>query len=103
MNIPMQKLHIPEKQLCDFCERNQIRRLALFGSLLTPHFREESDIDLLVEFEPGLEPGLFGLARMERELSGLVGRKVDLRTPNELSKYFRASVQAEAQIQYERA
>ncbi|RLB36991.1 MAG: nucleotidyltransferase, partial [Deltaproteobacteria bacterium] len=76
-----------------FCQRHHIRRLAVFGSALRPDFDEDSDIDILVEFEPHQSPGLFGIARMERELSTLLGgRKVDLRTPEDLSRYFRQQV-----------
>ena len=61
----------------------------------------DSDVDLLVEFEPDQEPGFFGLARMERELVGLLeGRKVDLRTPEDLSRYFRDEVLAQAEVRY---
>lgn len=83
-------------------ERNAyMRRLAIFGSALRPDFRPGSDIDVLVEFEQGHIPGLFGIARMERELSALLGgRKVDLRTPEDMSRYFRQRVIEEAQVQY---
>ncbi len=85
-----------------FCERNHIRKLSLFGSILTPRFRPESDIDVLVEFETGASPSYFDLAGMEQELSKALGRRVDLRTPNELSRYFRDQVLASAAVQYER-
>jgi predicted nucleotidyltransferase len=76
-------------QLAEFCRERGIRWLALFGSALRPDFGPDSDIDVLVEFEPGRVPGLFGMARLERELSGLFdGRAVDLRTPGDLSRYF---------------
>ena len=94
---------IPKEYLREFCERNHIRRLSLFGSVLTERFRPESDVDMLVEFEPGHTPGYFGLAGMEIELSEKLGRKVDLRTARELSKHFRDRVIAEAAVQYERA
>ena len=93
---------IPREAIAAFCERNHIRKLSLFGSALTPRFREDSDVDLLVEFEAGRSPGYFGLVGMEMELTGLIGRKVDLRTPGELSKYFRDTVVASALPQYER-
>jgi len=97
------QIHIPQDQIAEFCLRNHIRRLAIFGSALRPDFDEESDIDVLVEFEPQHIPGLFGLARMERELSALLGgRKVDLRTPEDLSRYFRQQVLREAEVQYAR-
>ena len=75
--------------------------MAFFGSVLRADFGPESDIDVLVEFEPAHVPGLFGIARMERELSTLFGgRKVDLRTPEDLSRYFRDDVLKEAEVQY---
>ena len=95
-------MDIPREAIAAFCERNHIRKLSLFGSALTPRFREDSDVDLLVEFEAGRSPGYFGLVGMEMELTGLIGRKVDLRTPGELSKYFRDTVVASALPQYER-
>ncbi|RMD93669.1 MAG: nucleotidyltransferase [Calditrichaeota bacterium] len=87
------RIDIPRETLAEFCQRNHIRRLALFGSTLHGDFGLESDIDMLVEFEPGHTPGLFGMARLERELSIILGgRKVDLRTPEDLSRYFRDKV-----------
>ncbi len=84
---------IPEQQLAAFCHRYGIHSLSIFGSALRPDFNEDSDIDILVEFEPDHTPGLFTIARMERELSAMLGgRKVDLRTPNDLSRYFRQQV-----------
>jgi len=92
---------LPKEQIADFCRRRHIRRLAVFGSALRSDFNESSDIDILVEFEPEHIPGLFGIARMERELSALLGgRKVDLRTPEDLSRYFRQEVLNEAEVQY---
>jgi uncharacterized protein len=85
-----------------FCQRHGIRRLALFGSVLHGDDGPSSDLDLLVEFEPGVRVGLIGLASMQIELSELLGRNVDLRTPNELSRYFRDRVLAEAEVQYAR-
>ena len=95
-------LEIDKTKLKDFCRKNHIRRLGLFGSVLRDDFTAESDIDVLVEFEPGHVPGLafFG---MEEELSKLLGRKVDLNTPNFLSRYFRDKVLRETQVQYEAA
>jgi len=94
-------IQIPDKELAAFCRRHHIRRLAFFGSVLRDDFTPDSDVDVLVEFEPGSVPGLFGLARMERELTALLGgRKVDLRTPEDLSRYFRQSVLDEAEVQY---
>lgn len=92
---------LPKEQIADFCRRRHIRRLAIFGSALRSDFNESSDIDILVEFEPEHSPGLFGMARMERELSALLGgRKVDLRTPEDLSRYFRQEVLNDAEVQY---
>jgi len=94
-------IEIPQGQLAAFCERYHIRKLSLFGSILTPDFGPESDIDVLVEFEPGRSPGFLGLARIQRELSALFGgRLVDLRTPPDLSPYFRDQVVASSIVQY---
>jgi predicted nucleotidyltransferase len=95
------RINLPQDRVAEFCRRYHIRRLSLFGSVLREDFRPDSDVDMLVEFEPGHEPGFFGLARMERELSELLGgRKVDLRTPEDLSRYFRDEVLAEAEVRY---
>jgi predicted nucleotidyltransferase len=91
------------KQIEEFCVRHRIRRLSLFGSVLTPRFRPESDVDVLVDFEPGSVPGYFDLAGMELELSGMAGRKVDLRTAQELSRFIRDKVVETAAVQYERS
>ncbi len=92
-------IQVSSKQAAEFCARHRIRRLALFGSVLRPDFRPESDVDVLVEFEPGAAVGFFGLARLERELSSLLGgRRVDLRTPQDLSRYFRDSVVDQAYV-----
>jgi predicted nucleotidyltransferase len=97
----MASISVDKEQIAGFCRKHRIRRLALFGSVLRQDFPPDSDVDVLVEFEPGSVPGLFGIARMERELSALLGgRKVDLRTPEDLSRYFRQSVLAEAELQY---
>ena len=94
-------IEIGKDRVTEFCIRHGIRRLALFGSVLRKDFRSDSDVDVLVEFQPGTAIGYFGLARLERELSALLdGRKVDLRTPQELSRYFRASVLNEAYVIY---
>ena len=83
------------------CRRHRIRRLALFGSVLKGTDRPDSDIDLLVEFELGATPGLLGLAAIEAELSAFFGgRRVDLRTPQDLSRYFRSEVMRSAEVQY---
>ena len=89
-------------KLVDFCKRNCITRLSFFGSVLTNRFRPDSDVDVLVEFEIGKGPGFFELSGMEMELSSLLGRRADLRTPKELSRYFRDQVMANAQVQYDR-
>ncbi len=92
-------IEISSERIAEFCTRHRIRQLALFGSVLRPDFRPESDVDVLVEFELGAAVGFFGLARLERELSTILGgRRVDLRTPQDLSKYFRDSVIDEAYI-----
>ena len=93
---------IPKEFLGEFCERNHIRKLSLFGSVLTPRFRPESDIDVLVEFDPGHTPGLLKLAGMEIEISERLGRKVDMRTAEDLSRYFRDEVVASSLPQFER-
>ncbi len=85
--------------LAEFCRRNRIKRLAVFGSALRDDFRPNSDLDLLVEFEPGARIGLRFFS-LERELSELFGRQVDLNTPNFLSPYFRGEVLAEAEDLY---
>ena len=97
------RVSLDHDKLAEFCRRNHIKKLSLFGSVLTERFGPDSDVDFLVEFEPHNGPGYFGLARMERELSELVGRRVDLRTPFELSRYFRDEVVAGAQVQYSAA
>ena len=98
MNID---LCIPKESLDTFCRSNGIRRLSVFGSALRSDFRPDSDIDVLVEFDAERIPGLLGMAHMERELSALLGgRKVDLRTPEDISRYFRKQVLAEAEVQY---
>jgi len=102
MALKLYGLEIPRRELDGFCARNRIRKLSLFGSILTDRFRPDSDVDFLVEFEPGTTITYLDLARMERELTDVLGRKVDLRTPAELSRYFRERVVSEALVQYER-
>ena len=95
------KVAADKDRIAAFCRRHHVRRLALYGSVLRDDFGPESDVDVLVEFEPGHVPGFFRLARMERELSeSFAGRKVDLRTAGDLSRYFRDAVLAEAEVQY---
>lgn len=93
-------IQLPRERVADFCRRHHVRRLSLFGSALTSRFGPDSDVDLLVEFEPGAVVGYLALAAMEMELSRLLGRKVDLRTPAELSRYFRDEVVRTAEVQY---
>jgi predicted nucleotidyltransferase len=95
-------IQISRDLIADFCRRHHIRRLALFGSILDKDFRPDSDIDVLVEFEPEHVPGLEFFA-MQDELSALFRRDVDLHTPASLSKYFRNQVLAEAEVQYDAA
>ena len=99
MSTGQMKVSLPTDKIADFCRRHHIRKLAVFGSVLHGDSRPDSDLDVLVEFEPGHVPGLafFG---MELELSELLGRKVDLNTPQFLSPYFRDEVLAEAEVQY---
>ena len=92
---------LDKETTADICRRNHIRKLSLFGSVLRDDFGPESDIDVLVEFEAGHVPGFFRLFDMEEELSSLLGgRKVDLRTPEDLSRYFRDEVLAQSWVQY---
>jgi predicted nucleotidyltransferase len=93
------KIAVNQARLIDFCRVNGVRRLAVFGSALRDDFRPDSDVDVLIEFEPGRTPGLrfFG---MQEELSGLFARPVDLHTPASLSPYFRNQVLSEAEDQY---
>jgi predicted nucleotidyltransferase len=92
---------LSDSQIRDFCLKHHIRRLALFGSVLRDDFGPASDVDLLVEFEPHHVPGLLRLASMERELSAMMGgRRVDMRTPSDLSRYFRDDVIAHSVVQY---
>jgi predicted nucleotidyltransferase len=87
------RINVPEAEIADFCVRNGIRRLAFFGSILTNRFSDSSDIDILVEFQPKERVGFFRLAEMEAELSRILGgRRVDLRTPMDLSRHFRDDV-----------
>ena len=96
----MANLQLDQRRIEDFCKRNHIRKLSLFGSVLRDDFGPDSDVDVLVEFEPDARVGLIALAGMEIELSEIIGRKVDLRTPQELSRYFRDRVLADAEVQY---
>jgi uncharacterized protein len=99
--MPAALINVRQPELAEFCRRNGIRKLALFGSVLTPNFTDASDIDVLVEFEPAARVGYLRMAALEQELSDLFGgRKIDLRTPAELSRYFRDAVMRAAAVQY---
>lgn len=98
----MPQVFIDMAALAALCRRRHIRRLSLFGSTLKGVARPGSDVDLLVEFEPEAKPGLLGMAALELELSPLLGgRKADVRTSQDLSRYFREDVERTAEIQYE--
>ncbi|MDR4496402.1 MAG: nucleotidyltransferase domain-containing protein [Candidatus Scalindua sp.] len=92
--------YISKEKTTEFCQRNHIIKLAIFGSALRDEYTSESDIDILVEFEAEHIPGLMDIAGMEVELTEMVGRKVDLRTPGELSRFFRDDVLSKARIEY---
>jgi hypothetical protein len=94
------KIAIPRDKIAEFCKKHHIRRLSLFGSVISENFRQDSDVDVLVEFEPGHVVGLLRLAGMELELSEILGRKVDIRTPADLSRYFREEVLSSIEVQY---
>ncbi|MBW4539484.1 MAG: nucleotidyltransferase family protein [Myxacorys chilensis ATA2-1-KO14] len=93
-------IELPIEQITEFCQRNPIQKLSLFGSILREDFHSESDIDMLVEFIPNSKIGYFELIGMEMELTEMLKRKVDLRTPAELSRYFRQKVLDSAQVIY---
>jgi uncharacterized protein len=97
MELPIQ---IDKDLIAGFCKKHHIVKFALFGSVLTEHFSEDSDVDVLVEFESEHVPGMIRLCGMERELSGILGRKADMRTPNDLSRYFRDEVVNTAVVHY---
>jgi len=96
------RIDIPAKRIAEFCRQNRIRRLALFGSVLRDDFGPDSDVDVLVEFEPDARVGL-RFFELEQELAEVFGRKVDLSTPGFLSRYFRDEVLAEAEVHYDAA
>jgi hypothetical protein len=97
------RISIPKKRIAEFCKRNRVQKLSLFGSVLREDFGPDSDVDFLVEFEPGTRIGLIRLSGLEIELGNIVGRKVDLNTPGFLSKYYRDQILAEADVQYDAA
>lgn len=94
---------IPIPRLREFCQRHPILKLSLFGSVLRDDFGPESDVDILVEFEPDAHVNFYDMVTMEMELTEMIGRKVDFRTPQELSRYFRQKVLDTAEVLYERA
>ena len=94
------QIEIPKKKIEEFCRKHHIRKLSFFGSVLGKDFGPDSDVDVLVEFEQGQVVGFLRLSGMEIELSEILGRKVDLRTPAELSRYFRQEVLDSAEVQY---
>ena len=93
-------IDIPREQIEAFCKKHHICKFSVFGSALRQDFSPDSDIDILVEFHPEYTPGLIKLAGIEIELSNIIGRKVDLRTPQDLSRYFRQEVIESAEVQY---
>lgn len=96
-------IQLPKNKIAEFCKKHHIRKLSLFGSALRDDFTPESDLDILVEFEPGTRIGMIRLAGLEIELGEILGRKVDLNTPGFLSKYYRDKVLAEAAVHYDAA
>jgi len=97
------RISIPKDRITEFCVRNRVRRLSLFSSVLRKDFGPDSDVDILVEFEPGARMGLIRLSGLEIELGKIVGRKVDLNTLGFLSKYYREKILTEADVQYDAA
>jgi len=93
-------IEVSENRIREFCEEQRIRRLAFFGSVLRDDFRADSDVDVLIEFEPGERVGFFRLARVQDELSEIIGRQVDLSTVGMLSPYLRDEVLSEAEPVY---
>jgi uncharacterized protein len=94
------RIDVDRQAIAGFCARHHIRRFSFFGSVLREDFRPDSDIDVLVEFDPEARVGFLAMADMEMELSGMLGRTVDLRTPQEISRYFREKVLTSAEVQY---
>ena len=97
-----QRISLPREEIAEFCQTHRIRKLSVFGSVLRDDFRPDSDIDVLVEFEAGHVPGLLRMAALEMELTNILGHKADLRTPAELSRYFRQKVVDGAEPIYDR-
>jgi predicted nucleotidyltransferase len=94
------QIKIPKKKIEEFCKKHHIHKLSFFGSVLRDDFRSDSDVDVLVDFDPNHIPGLIRLAGMEFELSEILGRTVDIRTAQDLSRYFRQEVLHSAEVQY---
>ena len=93
-------INLSNDKIAEFCKRHHIRKLSVFGSFLREDFRADSDIDILVEFYPDHIPGFIRLARMENELTSILGHKVDIRTAEDLSRYFRQEVIEAAEVKY---
>jgi predicted nucleotidyltransferase len=100
MTVRERNIQLPMEQIEAFCRRHPIRKLSLFGSVLGERFRDDSDVDFLVEFIPGKAVGLITLMGMQFELEEIVGRKADLRTPGDLHERFRDRVVSEAELLY---
>lgn len=92
LDIMKPKIRLPKIWLENFCMKNHIVKMALFGSVISDQFTETSDIDILVEFDPKYTPGLFSFVGMRNILSERLGREVDLRTPEDISSLFRNNV-----------
>ncbi|HNR33154.1 MAG TPA: nucleotidyltransferase domain-containing protein [Candidatus Hydrogenedentes bacterium] len=97
MDLP---IVIDEEQIAAFCRKHPLTKLALFGSVLTDRFGPDSDVDVLFEYDPQHVPSLFDVVEMEEELSAILGRRADMRTPCDLSRYFRDEVVRTAQVHY---
>ena len=97
MDLPIE---IDQQRLVAFCKRHHLTKLALFGSVLTDRFGPGSDVDVLFEYDPDHIPSLFDVASMERELSEILDHKADMRTPKDLSRYFRDEIVRNALVQY---
>jgi len=96
----MARIHIDHAQIIEFCHKHHIRKLAFFGSVLRDDFRPDSDVDVLVEFEPDHIPGLIQLMKMQLEFSEIIGREADFRAPGDLHQSFRDAVVSEAEVLY---
>ncbi|MBI5178535.1 MAG: nucleotidyltransferase family protein [Nitrospinae bacterium] len=92
-------IEVDKRAIADFCGKHHIRTLSFFGSVLRGDFSQDSDVDVLVEFEPGHVPGL-SFFSMEEELSAILGRTADLNTPQFISPYFRGEILEAREVQY---